>query len=63
MVDNNRRLTLSIPEAAAELGISKTLAYSLARQGKLPGCLKVSQRRLIVSRYQLETYLRGEGGR
>jgi len=60
MVDSNQRLTLSIPEAAAELGISKTLAYSLARQGKLPGCLKVSRKRLIVSRFQLEAYLRGE---
>lgn len=58
MVDGTQKLTLSIPEAAAELGISKTLAYSLARQGKLPGCLKIGQRRLIVSRFQLEAYLR-----
>jgi excisionase family DNA binding protein len=58
MIDNNQKLTFSIPEAAAELGISKTLAYSLARQGKLPGCLKIGQRRLIVSRFQLEAYLR-----
>jgi len=61
MVDNSQRLTLSIPEAATELGISKTLAYELARRGKLPGCIKVSRRRLIVSRFQLESYLRGEG--
>jgi len=60
MADSNQGLTLTIPEAAAELKISKTLAYSLARQGKLPGCLKVSQRRLVVSRYLLEAYLRGE---
>jgi len=60
MVDNNQRLTLSVPEAAAELKISKSLAYSLARQGRLPGCLRVSQRRLVVSRYLLEAYLRGE---
>ena len=59
-MDSNQKLVLSIPEAAAALGISKTLAYSLARQGKLPGCLKVSRRRLIVSRFQLEAYLRGE---
>jgi excisionase family DNA binding protein len=58
MVDSNQKLTFSIPEAAAELGISKTLAYSLARQGRLPGCLKIGQRRLIVSRFQLEAYLR-----
>lgn len=58
MVDSNEKLVLSVPEAAAALGISKTLAYSLARQGKLPGCLKISQRRLVVSRFQLESYLR-----
>jgi len=57
---DSKRLTLNISEAAAELSISKTLAYSLARQGKLPGCLKVSQRRLIVSRALLEKYLSGE---
>jgi len=60
MIDTNKRLVLSIPEAAAELGVSKTLAYSLARQGKLPGALRIGQRRLVVSRFQLEAYLRGE---
>jgi excisionase family DNA binding protein len=59
MVDS-QKLTLTIPEAAAELHISKTLAYELARRGELPGCIKVSRRRLIVSRFQLEAYLRGE---
>jgi len=59
MVDS-QKLTLSIPEAAAVLGISKNLAYELARQRKLPGCLKIGQRRLVVSRFQLEAYLRGE---
>jgi len=60
---DSKRLTLSIPEAAAELHISMSLAYLLARQGKLPGCLKVSQRRLVVSRFLLEKYLSGEGNR
>ncbi len=58
---DTQRLTLSIPEAAAELGISKTLAYSLARKGKLPGVLKVSTRRLVISRFLLEKYLGREG--
>lgn len=58
---DNQKLTLSIPEAAAELHISKTLAYALARQNRLPGCIKVSQRRLIVSRFLLEKYLGREG--
>jgi len=62
MIDTNKRLVLSIPEAAAALGISKNLAYELARQGKLPGCLKIGQRRLVVSKSQLEAYLRGGNG-
>ena len=57
---DNTGLTLSIPEAARELNISKNLAYSLARKGKLPGVLRIGERRLIVSRFQLEAYLRGE---
>ena len=59
-VSGSQKLTLSIPEAAAALSISKTLAYQLARAGRLPGCLKVGRRRLIVSRFLLEAYLHGE---
>ena len=57
---DNEKLVLSIPEAATALGISKNLAYGLARKGDLPGCFKIGQRRLVVSRFQLEAYLRGE---
>ena len=53
------RLTLSVKEAAAVLGISKNLAYDLARRGKLPGAIKLGEKRIVVSRVQLENLLRG----
>jgi len=43
------------------LGISKNLAYQLAREGKLPGAIKLGQKRIVVSRVQLENLLRGDG--
>jgi excisionase family DNA binding protein len=33
---SNPRLTLTVEEAAARLGISRSLAYELARRGELP---------------------------
>ncbi len=32
----SNRLTLTVEEAGAQLGISRTLAYELVRQGKIP---------------------------
>lgn len=40
------RLTLTVEEAAARLGISRTLAYELVRQGKIPS-LRLGRRRLV----------------
>ena len=54
------RLTLTIREAAAKLGISKNLAYDLARRGELPGVIRLGDKRLVVSKIQLENLLRGE---
>ena len=52
------RLTLSIPEVAIALGISRNLAYELARQDKLPvKVLKVGEKRMVVSRVALERIL------
>ena len=39
------RLTPTVEEAAARLGISRTLAYELVRQGKIPS-LRLGRRRL-----------------
>jgi len=59
-MENKERLTYSITEAAAMLGISRNLAYELARRGELPGTIKLGQKRLVVSRVQLERLLQGE---
>jgi len=50
------RLTLTIPEVARLLGISRNLAYELANQHKIP-VLRLSQRRLVVPRDALQRML------
>ena len=40
------RLTLTVEEAAARLGIWRTLAYELVRQGKIPS-LRLGRRRHV----------------
>lgn len=59
MVSNTEKLTLSVAEAAAILGISRNLAYELARRGELPGVIKLGQKRLVVSRQAIERLLQG----
>ena len=54
------RLTLTVKEAATMLGISKNLAYELARRGELPGAIKLGHKRIVVSKVQLERILQGE---
>ena len=52
------RRTLSIEEAAAELGIGRNGAYEAARAGQLP-TIKIG-RRLLVPRAALDRLLSGE---
>lgn len=59
-MQTSERLTLTIRDAAAKLGISKNLAYDLARRGELPGVIKLGSKRLVVSAFQLENLLKGE---
>ena len=59
MVSRAEKLTLSIAEAAAVLGISRNLAYELARRGELPGVIRLGQKRLVVSRAAIERLLQG----
>jgi excisionase family DNA binding protein len=54
------RLTLSVEETAALLGVSRNLAYKLARQGKLPGVIPIGQKRLVVSKAAIERLLEGQ---
>lgn len=49
-------ITISVEEAAAILGIGRSLAYDLARRGELPGVLRLGHR-LLVSRPLLEKRL------
>jgi excisionase family DNA binding protein len=55
------RSTLTVEEAAARLGISRTLAYELARTGRLPVPVLRLGRRVLVSRLALERVLAAEG--
>jgi len=41
------------------LGISRNLAYDLARRGELPGAIRLGEKRIVVSRVQLENLLQG----
>jgi excisionase family DNA binding protein len=54
------RSTLTVEEAAARLGISRTLAYELARTGRLPVPVLRLGRRVLISRHALERVLAAE---
>lgn len=47
---------LRIPQVAEELGVSKSLAYRLLKTDGLP-YVRVSDRRLVVRRQDLEAWL------
>ena len=56
------RLTMSIPEFAQATGISKDLAYSLARADKLPvQVIHLGAKRMCVSRRAVLALLDGDG--
>ena len=52
---DGERLTITVEEAAKELGISRALAYEMARTGRLP-TLRFG-RRLVVPRRAIERLL------
>jgi excisionase family DNA binding protein len=62
MITNEQRLTVSVKEAAIMLGISKGLAYQLARTGELPGVIKLGKKRMVCSRSVIEKLLAGDNG-
>ena len=53
-------MTMNVNEAACRLGIGRNLACDLAKQGKLPGALRLG-RRIVVSRKMIEDFLTGKG--
>ncbi|MBI2850695.1 MAG: helix-turn-helix domain-containing protein [Chloroflexi bacterium] len=55
------KLCLNVAEASRLLGLSESLTYQLCREGKIP-CLKISERRILIPRLQLERLLAEAGG-
>ncbi len=57
---STQKMTLSIPEVAETLGISRNLAYQLAAREELPGLIRLGKRRVVCSRLAIERLLQGE---
>ena len=55
------RLTLTVPQAAEVLGISRALAYELVARGELPS-LRLG-RRVVVPRRALQNFVDDAGPR
>ena len=51
----DKRLCVTVPEAAAMLGISRNFAYQLVREGKLPSIR--FGKRILIPRVALEKML------
>jgi len=57
-MQDSQRLTMTIPEVAKVLGVSRGLAYQLAKQDGLPGISVLHLgKRLLVSRQAIERLL------
>lgn len=50
-----KRLCITVPEAAEMLGISRNFAYELVKQGKIPAI--IFGKRKLIPRYALEKML------
>ena len=57
---SNNKLTMTIPEVASLLGISRGLAYDLAKREKLPGLIRLGEKRIVCSRLIIERLLTGQ---
>ena len=42
------RKTVTVEEAARRLGIGRTLAYTLAAEGRLPGAIRLGRRYVVA---------------
>ena len=61
-MQNTKKQTLTVMEAARILGIGRQSAYELARRGELPGVRRLGGR-FIVSKAELEAYLSADNVR
>lgn len=52
--------TMTLEQAAKYVGISRSLAYDLARAGKFPGCNRLGKR-FVVSKRVIAKWLEGAG--
>jgi len=59
-MESNKRLTYSISETCALLGISRNLGYELAKRGELPGLIRLGQKRVVCSKMVIEKLLLGD---
>lgn len=50
----------TITEVAKLLGCSRNLAYKLAREKKLPGCIHIGDRRMCFSAKAINALLEGK---
>jgi excisionase family DNA binding protein len=57
VMDSRPKLTMTVEQAASQLGISRTLAYELVRRGELPH-LRLGSR-IVVPRRALEALVDG----
>ncbi len=51
--------TITVTEAAEMLGISRTYAYQLHYDGKLPGARRIGNR-IVVQRKAIEDFIEGK---
>lgn len=59
-MEDNEKLVLTIPRAGELLGVSRPLAYKLARLGQIP-TIKLGKRRIVVPKAALEKMLANAG--
>lgn len=55
------KITMSLPEFAQKLGISKSLAYKMAGNGEIPGLIKLGAKRLVISVAAVDRMLEAAG--
>ena len=51
------KLVYSVDEVSQMLGISRNLAFRLARQGKLPGVIHIGGRRMVCAKAKVDALL------
>lgn len=61
MAVENARPGISIPELAKDWDISESTLYSLANQGRLPGCRRLGKR-LIIDRETFTAWMKSGMG-